>query len=142
MYFLSLFGMHTIFLSYRFTGEDPSELDFILSNMKSSLESVGHAVVCSFYLENFFKQNRFDTDQIYTYMLERQRECGVFMAFIKSEAKSKGMILESNRAVELKQRYVLVHKKGLYLPEFHERAPEKIEFFNYSELFNSLKKFH
>ena len=133
--------MHNIFISYRFTGEYPSELDFILGNMKSSLESAGHAVVCSFYLEDFFKQNRFDTDQIYTYMLKKQQECSVFMAFIKSETKSKGMVLESNRAVELKQRYVLVYKNGLYLPEFHERAQEKIEFSDYEKLFSSLKRF-
>ena len=133
--------MKNIFLSFRFTGEDPKKLEHILGNMKQSLETAGHKVVCSLFLENYFTEKKFTNDQIYEYMLEQQRYCHIFMPLIKTHEKSKGMKLESDLALELRQRYVLAHKEGVYLPEFHDNAHEYISFSNYPELFGKLLYF-
>ena len=133
--------MNKIFISFRFTGEDPNHLDYVLGNMRDSLTSAGHQVTCSFYYDDFFKQNRMSTEQIYSYMLEKQEESDVFMALVKSIDKSKGMTLESEKAKKLGQRYILIKKKELYVPEFEQPAHEIITYDNFPELFEILKQF-
>ena len=52
--------MSKIFLSYRFTGEDPNQLNEILRNINSKLTSKGYDVFCSFLLENYFRERERD----------------------------------------------------------------------------------
>lgn len=131
--------MAKIFLSYRFTGENLIELEKILRNIKTTLETGNNGVTCSFFLEDFFKERKFTADDIYEYMLREQTKCDTYLAFLKSIDKSKGMILESKKAQELNQRYVVAYKQGIFLSEFHTYATYLIEFANYSELNSKLK---
>ena len=133
--------MAKIFLSYRFTGEDLNELEQLLSSMKHSLEGTKNVVTCSFFLESFFREQHFTTDQIYEYMLKEQGKCDTFMALLKSDEKSKGMLLESEQAQQLGQRYVVVYKRGIYIAQFHTHAHQLIEYSDHSELQERLKSF-
>ena len=133
--------MANIFLSHRFHGEDQKELEYILGGMKESLESANHVVTCSLFMSDFFKLQKFTTNDIYDYMLKIQKECDVFMPVIWSTNQSKGMKLESDLAVKLRQRYILVRKEGVIIPEYVEASHKIITFSNYEQLFRDLKYF-
>ena len=120
--------MAKIFLSYRFTVENPAELEGILSNIKGSLKYAGHDVFCS------FEQNQ-------EYCLDRIESCQIFMPFIKSNEKNKGMKMESNKAMDYGKKYVLLIKEGLDHYEFRNLADRVLEYKHLQELYASLKKF-
>ncbi|MBU0898322.1 MAG: toll/interleukin-1 receptor domain-containing protein [Nanoarchaeota archaeon] len=131
--------MSNIFLSYRFTGEDSKELEEILTNIRDSLQSAGHSVFCSFWLDNIFRGKNFTTEQIYEYGLQKVDESEVFLAFVKSAYPSKGMNIESERAIEKNKRYILVIKEGLEFPEFRYAAHQVIEYEQLDNLYSKLK---
>lgn len=133
--------MSNIFISYRFTGENLVQLEYILGGMRKSLQIAGHSVICSFYNEDFFKKNCFTASQIYDYMLERQKESDVFIALVKTLDRSNGMLMESEMAIKLNQRYVLAIKDGLYIKEFNEAADEIINYRDFEGLFKTLANF-
>lgn len=131
--------MANIFLAYRFTGENPQELETILSSIRDSLQSGGHHIVCTFWLSDFFKKQEFTTDQIYEYGLQRVDECDVFLAFVKSADPSKGMNMESRRAIEKNKKYLLAIKKGLDFSEFRSAAHDIIEYSQLTEVYSNLR---
>lgn len=134
------FFMSKIFLAYRFTGENPLELEKVLSEIKNNLECAGHEVVCTFWSSDFFKANGFTTGQIYEYGLQKIEECDTFLAFVKSADASKGMQMESQRAVERNKPYILAIKNGLAFPEFRSAARNIIEYSQLPELYAMLKE--
>ena len=132
--------MSKIFLAYRFTGEDPKELEIVLGNIRNSLHVAGQEVVCTFWLSDFFKRNNFSIDQKYEYGLQKVDECDIFLAFVKSADASKGMQMESQRAVERNKQYVLAIKEGLKFPEFRSAAHKIIEYSQLTDLYAMLKE--
>ena len=126
--------MSKIFLSYRFTGEDPNQLNEILRNINSKLTSKGYDVFCSFLLENYFREREMSIEQIYNYCLREQESCDIFMPLINSNHRSSGMELELEKAKELRQRQILLIRKGLEFTQFRNSSYKVIEyetFFNY-----------
>ncbi len=132
--------MSKIFLAYRFTGEDPKELETVLGNIRNSLHVAGQEVVCTFWLSDFFKRNNFSIDQKYEYGLQKVDECDIFLAFVKSADASKGMQMESQRAVERNKQYVLAIKEGLKFPEFRSSANKIIGYLQLTDLYAVLKE--
>lgn len=86
-----------LFLGYKFTGEDPEELKVTLKAICSSLENAGHSFYCSLWEEEFYKKNNYTADQIYEHSLKKMRECDSFLAFVKSNDRSKGWIKRRKR---------------------------------------------
>jgi hypothetical protein len=111
-----------IFLSYRFTGEDPKELDVVLGKIVDKLKSLGHGVFCSFFLEDFFKERNMSADDIYEYCLKEQEKCDTFLAFIKTSDESTGMEKELQKAQALEQKCVLAILEDLKFPHFREQS--------------------
>ena len=132
--------MANIFLAYRFTGEDPKKLEEILDNIRNSLQSAGHNVCCTFYLSDFFKENKFSNDQIYEYGLKKVDENDIFLAFVKSSDSSKGMNSESKRAIKSNKKYILAIQKDLDFPEFRSVAHDTIEYDKLNDLYSILSK--
>ena len=134
--------MSHIFLSYMFTGEDPKELSYQLGGIEESLRFAGHEVICSFNFEHQFREKKFNADQIYQFMLNRQEEAGIFMALVKTADRSQGMLLELEKARELSQRYVLLTRGGINIPDFNDAAKEIILFDDFDSLFSRLRSFN
>lgn len=132
--------MREIFLSYRFTGENPNDLEKILGNIQSKLQNSGHKVFCSYFLEEYFKEQRMTSKDIYSYCLERQADCNTFIALVKSKDISNGMELESTRAIELKQNYILLIKPDLAFPHFRSAANQILEYNSFFQLYQRLEK--
>jgi hypothetical protein len=133
--------MSEIFLSYRFTGEKPETLEYLLGNIKSSLETANHTVSCSFHWEQFFRDEGMTNDEIYAYCLEKQKGADIFMPFLKSNDESYGMKIESDKAIELGQKYVTLNKLGVIQKQFYKPANQIIVYSSFQGLFEMLKTF-
>jgi nucleoside 2-deoxyribosyltransferase len=129
-----------IFLSYRFTGEDPEVLREIIQNICNSLEKAGHSYYCSFWKGDFFNENRFTHKQILEHALKELQKSDVYLAFIKSEDKSEGMLIEAGYALAKKKKFYLAIKKGVYTVFLKEIADKLIEFESLNELYKKLSK--
>lgn len=128
------------FISYRFTGEDPRELNDTLGKMRSVLIEGGHQVFCSFWSEEFFKHNNFTNKQILEYTLEELKKSDAVLVFIKSSEKSEGMLIEVEYALASQKRIILAVKNGVKTTFLHQIANEVIEFESVDDLCVKLKE--
>jgi len=129
-----------IFLSYRFTGEDPKILEQTLSQIKTALVSAGHSVFCSFWEEQRFRDGNFSNKQILEYALKELNSSDVYLAFIKSNEKSEGMLLEAGYAFAQKKLIWVVIKDGIKTTFLTEFAEKIIEFDTFENLYWKLSK--
>ena len=129
-----------IFLSYRFTGEDPSVLEQILSQIKVAFESAGHSVFCSFWSEQHFRDNNFSNKQILEFALQELDTADIYFAFIKSSEKSEGMLLEAGYALAHKKPIWVAIKNGVKTTFITELAEKNIDFETIEDLCQKLSK--
>jgi nucleoside 2-deoxyribosyltransferase len=125
------------FISYRFTGEDPKELEETLKHVCNLLIKVGHSHYCSFWdgVDNgLFEKNDFTNKQVLEYALNEIDKADCVVVFIKSENKSEGMLMEIGYALAKKKKIFLLIKKGVKTTFVRELADEIIEFDNLTEL--------
>jgi hypothetical protein len=132
--------MAKIFISHRYTGENPKKLNIILNKLEQVLSSSGHDVFHSMQMEKYFIENGFTGKEILEECFEIQKDKDVFLAFVKSPKKSYGMEQESEKAREYGQKYVLAIRKGLDFECFRKCSDKVIEYSSLSELCNLLSK--
>lgn len=130
----------TIFLSYRFTGEDINELTETLGKILAALRSVGHAVYCSIEDEKWFRENYRTNKEILKHALERLDKSDVILAFVKSDQKSEGMLLEVGYMMAKSKSFLLALKRGTKTTFLAELAEPLIEFDSIDELCDKLTK--
>jgi len=129
-----------IFISYRFTGEDPKELNETMKNICDVLERKEHKVLCTLWKEGFFKENNFTNKKILEHALKELESSDIYLAFVKSKDKSEGMLIEAGYALAKGKKFILVIKKGIKTTFMHELANEIIEFNDLEELYEKLDK--
>lgn len=129
-----------VFISYRFTGEDPNELKEILQKVCSSLARAGHNHFCSFWKGDFFSKNKFTNKQILKHALAELEKSDIYLAFIKSEEKSEGILIEAGYALAKGKKFILAIKKGIKTTFMREIADKVIEFENLEDLYDKLNK--
>ncbi|MFH1211550.1 MAG: nucleoside 2-deoxyribosyltransferase [Candidatus Woesearchaeota archaeon] len=129
-----------VFLSYRFSGEDPEVLRKTIQSICESLKKAGHDPFCSFWEGDFFKENKYSNKQILQHALKELENSDIYLAFIKSEDKSEGMLIEAGYALAKGKKFYLAIKKGVHTTFIKELADTIIEFENLEELYNKLSK--
>ncbi len=127
-----------IFLAYKFTGEIPKELTKILGQLKKILESQGHFVFCSLWKEDYFRENNFTNKQILKHSLKEIKRSDIFLALVKSDEKSEGLLLEAGYAMAQDKKIVLLIKRDIPTVFLSEAADQIIEFSDLSELDDKL----
>lgn len=131
-----------IFLSYKFTGEDPKVLKETIGDVCDSLNKAKHDVFCSFWKENFYKKHKFSHRQILEYALKQLDKSDTYLAFIKSENKSEGMLMEAGYAIAKQKKFYLAIKKGVQTVFLREMADKIIEFKSLHDLYKKLSELH
>jgi nucleoside 2-deoxyribosyltransferase len=126
------------FISYRFTGEDPKELETTLSAIKTTLENAGHSVYCSFWSERMFKDGSFTNGQIIDHAFGEIKKADAVFALVKSTEKSEGMLLEIGYALAKNKRFFLAIKKGVNTVFIKEKAEKLFDFENIGDLLKQL----
>ncbi|MBI1755383.1 nucleoside 2-deoxyribosyltransferase [Candidatus Azambacteria bacterium] len=135
-------GPKTIFLSYRFTGENINELTETLGRILSALRSVGHTVYCSIEDEKWFRENHRINKEILKHALEQLDKSDVILAFVKSDQKSEGMLLEIGYMMARGKSFSLALKQEIKTTFLAELAEPLVEFDSVGDLCNKLKKAH
>lgn len=130
----------TIFLSYRFTGEDINELTETLGKILAALRSVGHTVYCSIEDEKWFRENNRTNKEILKHALERLDKSDIILAFVKSDQKSEGMLLEIGYMMAKGRSFALALKRETKTTFLAELAEPLIEFDSIDDLCDKLTK--
>ena len=130
----------TIFLSYGFTGEDINELTETLSKVLLTLRSVGHTVYCSIEDEKWFRENHRTNKEILKHALERLDKSDVILAFVKSDQKSEGMLLEVGYMMAKGKSFALALKRETKTTFLAELAEPLIEFDSIDDLCDKLTR--
>jgi nucleoside 2-deoxyribosyltransferase len=102
-----------IYLSYKFTGEKRTVLKTDLSTIIHTLEAADHTVFCAFQQEGLFQQHHYTAKQIIDSSLPHLRAADILLAYIKSNDKSEGMLLEIGYAYALKKPIYAAIKQGV-----------------------------
>jgi hypothetical protein len=121
-----------LFVAYRFTGEDPKELEEILGSVCQSLRLGGNNVFCSLEHEADFREQGLTTDQIYNFCLEKFSEHEGLFVFVRSVNRSKGIELELDRAKMLSKPVYVATPPHIHL--YREGAKAIIEYNNIDQL--------
>lgn len=128
-----------IFISYRYTGEDLSILRGILEKITSLFESKDHSVFCSFGHNDFFQKENYSYKQIIDYALKELDESDYVFAFIKSQEKSEGMLLELGYAYAKGKKIILAKKEDVHTTFIQEIAGGTISFTDLKDLYKKLE---
>ncbi|MFQ6010003.1 MAG: nucleoside 2-deoxyribosyltransferase [Candidatus Aenigmatarchaeota archaeon] len=129
-----------IFIAFRFTGEDDKELKENIQGICSSLEKAGHEHFCSYWKEDYYRKNNFTKKQILEHAFEELDKSDAVLAFVNSEERSEGMLLEIGYALAKGKRFILAIRKGIRTTFIHQTADQIIEFESMEELFERLRK--
>ncbi len=131
-----------IFLSYRFTGEDPVELKDNLGKILDVLRTNKHDVYCSLEDEAWFQEKTHTNKEIMEHAFQKLDESELLLAFIKSDDKSEGMLLEIGYFLGKGKPFALALKNGVKTTSIKEMANPLIEFENIDNLCEKLKAFY
>ena len=129
-----------IYLAYRFTGEDPAILDQELGTIGEILKRGGHEVFCTFWKEQYFRDNNFGNKEIINYSLPQLETSDILIAYIKSNEKSEGMLLEIGYALGKGKRVIVLIKEGVKTNFVTDLASQVICYGDFSELETALRE--
>jgi nucleoside 2-deoxyribosyltransferase len=129
-----------IFVSYRFSGEDQAELKKNMEGICQSLSNAGFDNSCSFFNEQMFQANKYSVQQIMEHSLKELDQCDALLAFVNSDQKSEGMLIEVGYAVAKNKPIILAKRKGINTHSLDGVATKVIEFEDLEQLGNSLKE--
>jgi nucleoside 2-deoxyribosyltransferase len=129
-----------IYLAYRFTGEDPAVLDKELGTIVDILKQNGHQTFCSFWKEKYYRDNNFSNKEVINYTLPKIDTSDALIAYIKSDQKSEGMLLEIGYALGKSKPVIVVIKEGITTNFVTDLASQIIRYQDFSELENLLPK--
>ncbi|MBN1896285.1 MAG: hypothetical protein JW789_00975 [Candidatus Aenigmarchaeota archaeon] len=132
--------MRKIFLSFRYTGESHEEMSEVIGNAAESLRYAGHDVFSSLEHEDYFIRSGFDRQRVMDYCLENMRGRDTFLPIVRSGKKSIGMNDESDEALKMGMSYITAIKSGIWMPRFVENAGSVIEYDEYDELYDRLRR--
>ncbi|MCT4616704.1 MAG: hypothetical protein N4A38_00670 [Candidatus Gracilibacteria bacterium] len=129
------------FLSHKFTGLKYEDINKDLSYIRDELFPSNSEYFCSLWMQEFFEKNNMSEDDIYKYCLEEQEKSNIFIAYITSDKMSKGMQLELDKAVELKQKIILIIKQDLIRDKkFSKFINNFDEIYSFTEDISEIKK--
>lgn len=120
-----------LYVAYRFTGEDPKELDETLKHICNLLTKAGHNNYCSFFDPDMLNLGN---KNVMTKALKEIDKSDCLVVFIKSEDKSEGMLMEIGYALAKKKKIFLLIKQGVKTTFVREIADKIVEFKNLKEL--------
>lgn len=129
-----------IFVSYRFTGENPDILKEEMTSIRETLEKNGNQVSCSFWTEKVFREEKYSNKQILEHALKELEGADIMFVYIKSDQKSEGMLLEIGYALHLKKKIILAIKKDTKTTFVREMSDKVIEFTKFNDLLDKLEK--
>ncbi len=129
-----------IFVSYKFTGEDPVALKQVLGDICKALTTAGYESSCSIGQEDFFLANKYTNKQIMEHALKDLNQCDVLLAFINANEKSEGMLIEVGYALAKGIPIILAKRKSVFTNSLSGISDRIIEFADLPDLNQQLSQ--
>ncbi len=123
-----------IFVSFRYTGEDPEERKTNLDAVCGALRTAGHVCYCSLDFEELYRREQYTNRQILEHDLEGLKQADAMVIFKHSQELSEGMLLETGHALAWKKPIFLAIKSGVKTTFLREFANRIVEFETLDEL--------
>lgn len=128
-----------IFISHKYSGEDPEDFGRSISRIRAILEEKGHSIFCTYWKEDYYRANKFTKMQILDHFLAELKESDVCLAYVRSPQPSEGMLLELGYALAMDKRIVVAIKEGVEYSFITGMAHQLINYDTADELFDKLE---
>ncbi len=130
------------FVSYRHTGENPTELRNILTVVQEALRSVGVEAYCTFFDEPAFKREGYGAREILDHAFSEIDTCDFLLVIQTSEAKSEGMLMEVGYCIAKHIPIVVATKLGVELTYVPKMATAVLTWVDVDDLGERLRSFN
>lgn len=130
-----------IFISFRFTGEEPKTLRNAIAGVEEALREAGHETICSVWEEEKFAAERFTPKRILEWALRELDGADAYFAFVRSPERSEGMLLEAGYALAKRKRFVVAVRRDIQTTFLRHLADTLIEYDTDEELHRKLRAF-
>jgi hypothetical protein len=127
------------YISYKFLGLDKEELKKKLNVISSAIEEMGYGSFIFFRDKQNWGTIQMSIDEIIKSAFFEINKSEVFFAFVESDEKSEGMLLEAGYAKASNKKIILAIKKGIDLRFLRSIADTIIEFDDFSSLKEKIK---
>jgi hypothetical protein len=127
------------YIAYKFLGSDGEELKEKLNTISSVIEEAGHNPFIFFRDIKKWGAIKMSPDDIINSAFVELKKSDAFFAFVESDEKSEGMLLESGYAKASNKKIILAIKKGINLRFLRSIADTIIEFEDLSDLKEKMK---
>ena len=128
------------YIAYKFLDSEKGSLKSVLTLISSAIEETGNKTFIFFRDAQQWGKIQIPANQVIINAFEELKKCDGFFAFVESDEKSEGLLLEAGYAKALDKRIVLAIKKGINLRFLRAIANEVIEFDNLDELKEKIKE--
>jgi len=130
-----------IYLSYRFTGADQVELKQDMELICAALSAAGHEPFCALWTTESRMEKKFTHKQVLDFCYGELDKCDAVLAYVSSDKKSEGMLLEIGYCLAKGKRLFLAIKRGVSTVFLREISEKVIEFDDVDGLCKELAKF-
>jgi len=129
-----------VFISYRFTGEDPEKLKKLIPQIHEAIEEAGHDHYSTIFDSEQFANEKWSGKQIMEKAFKEIDKSDLILFFVNSPEVSQGMLIELGYSLGKKKRIILAIQKEIRDIIFRRQIDEVIEFDYLEDLKKKLKK--
>lgn len=129
-----------IFISYRFTGENPKKLKNLIPQIHEAIEEAGHDYYSTIFDSEQFAHEKWSGKRIMEKAFKEIDESDLILFFVNSPDISQGMLVELGYSLGKKKRIILAIQKEIRNIIFRRQIEEVIEFEDIEELKKKLIK--
>ena len=127
-----------IFISYRFTGENPEELKHTIPCIHDALERAGYGVYSTIFESNQFTNEQWSGKQIMQKAFSEIDKADEILFFVQSSDVSQGMLIELGYALARKKNTALAIQRDITKSIFRRHINQIIEFSDLRDLLEKL----
>jgi nucleoside 2-deoxyribosyltransferase len=129
-----------VFISYRFTGEDPEKLKKLIPQIHETIEEAGHDTYSTVFDSEQFANEKWSGKQIMQKAFKEMDKSDLILFFVSSIEISQGMLVELGYSLGKKKRIILAIQKEIRDSIFRRQIEEVIEFEDLADLKKKLKE--
>ncbi len=129
--------MTSIFVSYKYTGEDKKELDKIMRLICDGLKKNNHNPYCTLWDNELQKKGK---KELFKTAMNKIDNSDMLLVFLNGNDKSEGMLMEIGYSMAKKKKIVLIVKKDIKNTHLRELIEQVYEFNNLKDLEEVIKK--
>lgn len=128
--------MTTIFVSYKYTGEDKSELGKIMKVICEGLKKKGHNPYCTFWDNDLQAKAKKEIFKTAMYKIDNS---DILLVFLNSDNKSEGMLMEVGYSMAKRKEIILLVRKEIKNTHLRELIEQVYEFNNLNDIKDVIK---